>query len=111
MLPDDIRETLLAIGKVEWGRTNIFTTEEHLAHLRETMETTARTHSQAADRTEMHGLYLQDGETVLCHTGTSPNSGQHARILVAAWNNLVAIAKLEAMGVQTTGNIIIKEQM
>jgi len=42
----------------------------------------------------MHGLYIGGSDTVLCHTGTSPNSPTHARILTVLWNRFVEEAAI-----------------
>ena len=92
VLPDDIRDTLLRIGEVEWGATAPHDIQGHIEHLRRTLEITDSTHGQSSP-TQMHGVYIRGTEIVLCHTGTSPNSPQHARIIVGAWNHLVQVSR------------------
>lgn len=85
-IPREIAEQVLSMGRVEWGRTDEYTEVGHLAHLRESLRLT-REHFNFADvPVAMHGLYLEGTETVLCHTGTSPNSGPNAQALAGAWN-------------------------
>ncbi len=92
-LPADIIESLLAIGYVEWGQTHKQNDGKHLDDLEDTLRLT-RQHFGIEDKeTAIHGLYLADTSIVLAHTGMSPNSPQHARILAGAWNQLVDIAK------------------
>lgn len=92
-IPADIIETLRAIGPVEWGRSFEQTDEQHVADFVDTLRIT-REHFGTVGETEIHGVYLAGTNTVLAHTGSSPNSPQHARILVGAWNHLVEQAKV-----------------
>jgi hypothetical protein len=86
VIPREIAEQVLSMGRVEWGETDEFTASGHLAHLEETLRIT-REHFNFEDvPVPMHGLYLEGTETVLCHTGTSPNSGPNAQALAGAWN-------------------------
>lgn len=95
-LPADIIESLLAIGPVEWGQTHKQNDGKHIDDLEDTLRLT-REHFGIEDKeTAIHGLYLAGTGIVLAHTGMSPNSPQHARILSGAWNNLVEIAKASA---------------
>lgn len=94
-LPADIIESLLAIGPVEWGQTHTQTDGKHIDDLEDTLKLT-REHFGIEDKeTAIHGVYLAGSGVVLAHTGMSPNSPQHARILAGAWNQLVDIAKAE----------------
>lgn len=92
-LPDDVVESLLAIGHVEWGVTFTQPDEKHATDLLDSMRITREHFGMPGGDTEIHGVYLEGTGTVLAHTGMSPNSPQHARILVGAWNQLVQIAK------------------
>lgn len=84
-IPRDIADQVLSMGRAEWGATASLDQAGHLAHLAESLRLT-REHFNFEDTpVPMHGLYL-DGETVLCHTGTSPNSGANAQALTGAWN-------------------------
>lgn len=88
-IPPQIVEQVLSMGKVEWGATAAYTDAGHLEHLAESLRIT-REHFDFEDiPVPMHGLYLEGTETVLCHTGTSPNSGANAQALAGAWNWLV----------------------
>jgi hypothetical protein len=102
-IPRDVREQVLSMGRVEWGATDELTSAGHLAHLEETLRLT-REHFNFEDvPVAMHGLYLEGTETVLCHTGTSPNSGPNAQALAGAWNWLVDQASaIEARRAATT---------
>lgn len=82
----------LEIGPVEWGATKALTAEEHAEHVKSSIKLTEEGFGQEGPQ-EMHGLYIGDSDTVLCHTGTSPNSPTHARILTALWNRFVQEAE------------------
>ncbi len=92
-LPADIIESLLAIGKVEWGVSLTQTDDKHASDLLDTLRITREHFGITEAETGINGVYLEGTGTVLAHTGMSPNSPQHARILVGAWNQLVEIAK------------------
>lgn len=92
-LPDDIIDSLLSIGYVEWGVTFSQADEKHASDLMDTIRTTREHFGIDDEETAIHGVYLEGTGTVLAHTGMSPNSPQHARILVGAWNKLVEMAK------------------
>lgn len=85
-IPADIAAQVLSMGRVEWGATAALTDTGHLEHLAGSLRLT-REHFNFEDvPVPMNGLYLEGGETVLCHTGTSPNSGPNAQALAGAWN-------------------------
>ena len=85
-IPREIAEQVLSMGRVEWCATAEYNDAGHLAHLAESLRIT-RDHFNLEDLpVSMHGLYLEGTETVLCHTGTSPNSGTNAQALTGAWN-------------------------
>lgn len=87
-IPQDIVEQVLSMGRVEWGATEEKTSQHHVADFENTLRLT-REHFNYEDRpVAMQGVYLAGTETVLCHTGTSPNSGQNARVIVGIWNQL-----------------------
>lgn len=95
-LPEDIIQSLLAIGPVEWGQTHRQNDGKHIDDLEDTLRLT-RQHFGIEDKeTAIHGLYLAGTGVVLAQTGMSPNSPQHARILAGAWNQLVDLAKAQA---------------
>lgn len=99
-IPLHIAEQVVAMGRVEWGATAEHDDAGHLAHLADSLRIT-REHFNFEDvSVRMHGLYLEGTGTVLCHTGTSPNSGINAQALTGAWNWLhdqavAALAKHE----------------
>lgn len=85
-IPADVAEQVLAMGRAEWGATAEQTSEAHLADFANTLRLT-REHFNFEDvPVKLHGLYLEGTGTVLCHTGTSPNSGANAQALTGAWN-------------------------
>ena len=85
-IPRDIAEQVLSMGLVEWGATDRKLAADHSADFTETLRKT-REHFNFEDvPVQMHGLYLEGTETVLCFTGTSPNSGANAQALAGAWN-------------------------
>lgn len=94
-LPQDIVDSLLAIGPVEWGRTLSQTDEMHIADFTSTLRLTREHFGVTQDKTTIHGVYPAGENVVLAHMGTSPNSPQHARILVGAWNELVERARAQ----------------
>jgi hypothetical protein len=103
-IPHDIQEQVLAMGRAEWGATEAQSADEHLADFAKTLRIT-REHFNLEDvPVQMHGLYLEANETVLCHTGTSPNSPANAQALTGAWNWLfdqcAAIRALQSEGKQ-----------
>jgi hypothetical protein len=95
-LPADVIESLLAIGTVEWGVSFSQSDEKHASDLLDTLRITREHFGVTDEETGIHGVYLEGTGTVLAPTGMSPNSPQHARILVGAWNQLVEIAKARA---------------
>ena len=86
----------LAIGPVEWGSTGELSISKHLEDTKASIKITSEYFGQTGNQS-MHGLYVEGCNTVLCHTGTSPNSPTYARILTALWNGFVsdALADLE----------------
>lgn len=84
-LPDDIAETVLKLGPVEWGQTDPKDAGGHGESVKNSVELTAA-HFHQEGLQPMNGLYLVGEDTVVCHTGTSPNSAQVARALTGAWN-------------------------
>lgn len=89
----EMQKAALAIGPVEWGMTHEHTAEEHAVHVQKSVEITAEHFAQEGPQ-KMHGLYVAGSETVIGHTGTSPNSPTHARILTALWNSFVEEAEI-----------------
>lgn len=91
-LPQDVVDAVLSIGPVEWGATDAQSDEKHIADFANTLRLT-REHFATEGNAALHGIYIAGSNTVVAHTGTSPNSPQHARILAGAWNCLVDAAK------------------
>jgi hypothetical protein len=85
-IPPDIAEQVLRMGRAEWGATEELTSEGHLAHLETSLRLTREHFNYSDIPVKMHGLYLEGTETILCHTGTSPNSPINAQALTGAWN-------------------------
>lgn len=88
VIPTDIAEHVLSLGRVEWGQTPAHDAEGHGAHVVNSVRLTAEHFEQTGDQ-HMHGLWLAGTETVLCHTGTSPNAPKTTQALVGVWNWLV----------------------
>lgn len=86
-IPRDLAELVVHIGKAEWGSTPEHDADGHADHVRESVRITAE-HFGQTEPQKMHGLYVEGTETVVCHTGTGPNSPQIARALTGAWNYL-----------------------
>lgn len=91
-LPQDVVDSILSIGPVEWGSTDAKSDEKHVEEFANTLRLT-REHFSTDGDASLHGIYIAGSNTVVAHTGTSPNSPQHARILAGAWNCLVDAAK------------------
>ena len=87
----EMQQAALAVGPVDWGATHEHDSQGHADHTKTSVEITAETFGQEG-LVRMSGLYLTGTGTVLCHTGTSPNSATHARILTALWNQFVVDA-------------------
>jgi hypothetical protein len=84
-IPDDIADKVREIGRAEWGQTPAHDADGHAAHVAESVNKTAEHFGQDGPQ-HMQGLYIEGTETVICHTGTSPNSAQIACALTGAWN-------------------------
>ncbi len=86
-IPQDVVAFVLKMGRVEWGATAPHDADGHAAHVRSSVIETAKNFEQTGPQ-PMNGLYVAGTETVVCHTGTSPNSPETARILTGCWNAL-----------------------
>lgn len=86
-VPDDIEARIKEAGPVVWGLVGPKSDEDHLTDFASTLRLT-REHFATEGDVELHGLYLDGTEIVVGHTGVSPNSPVHARILVGLWNAL-----------------------
>lgn len=96
-IPSHIAEQVLSMGRAEWGATDEKTSAEHLADFENTLRLTRENFNYEDIPVRLHGLYLEGTETVLCHTGTSPNSGANAQALAGAWNWLYDQCKARAL--------------
>ena len=104
VIPDQIAEQVLSMGRVEWGATKEQMAQQHSDDFAETLRLT-REHFNLEDvPVRLHGLYLEGTETVLCHTGTSPNSPGNAQALAGAWNWLHAKCAMQAANQHHGGN-------
>jgi hypothetical protein len=92
-IPRDIAELALKLGEVEWGATAEKVAAEHVADFTETLRLTRENFDLADIPVQLQGLYLKGTETVVCHTGTSPNSATIARTLAGLWNTFLADAR------------------
>jgi len=87
VMADTIEPTLFErIGKAEWGATKAQTAKEHGASMKKSVEITAEYFEQDGPQ-QLNGLYIAGTETVICHTGTSPNSPEIAAKLTELWND------------------------
>ena len=91
-IPEHIAAKLVELGPVEWGATEPMGDLAHGAHVANSVALTAE-HFGQTEPQRMHGLYLNGTETVVCHTGTSPNAAVIAQALAGAWNWLVEEAR------------------
>lgn len=96
-IPKEIAERILAAGPIEWGATDKQTDEQHVADMARTLELTRKEFATEGER-ELNGVYLKGTNTVLAHTGTSPNSPMHAKIITGLWNQLHSALKAQAEG-------------
>ncbi len=87
-VPEDLAGLLRSLSRAEWGQTEAHDAEGHGNHITASVRLTAEHFGQQGPQ-HMHGLYLEGTGTVICHTGTSPNSPQIARALTGAWNFLL----------------------
>jgi hypothetical protein len=88
-IPEELEARIREAGPVQWGQTGAKSDAEHLAEFKTTLSET-RKHFATEGDAELHGVYLDATNFVLCHTGVSPNSPLHARILTGLWNALHA---------------------
>jgi len=84
-IPQDVLDLVQRIGRAEWGQTFAHDADGHADHVRESVKLTAENFGQTEPQ-HMHGLFVDGTETVICHTGTSPNSPAIAQALTGAWN-------------------------
>ncbi|MEN6548925.1 MAG: hypothetical protein ABFE07_23010 [Armatimonadia bacterium] len=85
-IPQELRDHILEFGRVQWGATAERTAAEHIAGFEKSLRLTREYYNLEDVPVQMHGVYLEGSEIVMAHTGTSPNSGTRARIMVGLWN-------------------------
>lgn len=71
-----------ASQNVEHGVIRNKTVEQHVDDFRRSLSW------DTAVGTDLHGVYLDGSETVVCHTGNGPHSEANARLITFALNNL-----------------------
>lgn len=86
--PRDLVDQILEMGRIEWGAVQAKTDEGHILDFTETLRITRENFGVTEPTQELHGLYLEGTETVLAHTGTSPNSPKNARVIAGLWNSV-----------------------
>jgi hypothetical protein len=84
-IPKDVIDSILAIGASEYGGTEEQSDEAHVADFATTLRLT-REHFGTEGDTSHKSVFIADTSVVIAHTGNSPNSAQHARILSGLWN-------------------------
>ena len=97
VLPDDIAERVLAVGKVGWTAGDAATDEAHLAGLTAQFDAT-RAHFGTPMETVLHAVSMDTTGHLVCVTGNSPNSELNARAIAGAWNHLVDVAEAQVHG-------------
>lgn len=90
-VPKEIRDFIVSIGRAEWGQTPAHDADGHGKHIADSVRITAAHFDQMEDQT-MHGLYIEGTRTIICHTGTSPNSPKSAQALTGMWNWILDLA-------------------
>lgn len=88
-IPADLSERILAVGKIQWGAVSNKTDEQHIADFADSLRITREHFGLEPGPHALHGCYLEGTETVVCHTGTSPNSPTHAKIIAGLWNSVI----------------------
>lgn len=88
-IPPDLAKRILAVGKIEWGAVANKTDEQHIADFADSLRITREHFGLEPGNHALHGCYLAGTETVVCHTGTSPNSPTHAQIIAGLWNSVI----------------------
>lgn len=88
-IPDELKKRMIAVGKVEWGAIKAKPDEEHVTDFADTLAITRKDHNLPDGPRELHGVFIAGSETVVCHTGSSPNSPTHAQIMAGLWNSVI----------------------
>lgn len=88
-VPEELEARIRAAGRVDWGQVGPYPDIKHVSQFCDTLMLTREHFDELEGDLELSGLYLTGTEVVLCHTGVSPNSPLHARILTGLWNALL----------------------
>lgn len=88
-IPANLVEHMLAVGKIEWGAVINKTDEQHVADFADSLRLTREHFALEPGSHALNGCYLPETETVVCHTGTSPNSAANAKIIAGIWNSVI----------------------
>lgn len=88
-IPEELARRMIAVGKVEWGAVKAKTDEEIVSDFSDTLRKTREDFKTPDGPQSIHGVFLIGTETVVCHTGTSPNSPVHAQIIAGLWNSVI----------------------
>lgn len=94
-IPDELKRRMIVVGKIEWGAVGNKTDEQHLADFADTLRITREHFQLEPGNHALNGCYQTGTETVVCHTGTSPNSAEHAKIIAGLWNSVIDAMKSE----------------
>lgn len=86
IIPDRVYQHVIKAGRAQWGATFEKAPEEHAADMVEGIRLTKEHYQQDTLEQPMHGVYVDGTGIVICHTGTSPNSGESAGIIAGLWN-------------------------
>ena len=93
-IDDEMMGMVLSCGRGEVGVVEGKTAEEHAADLANSISLTDQEFGTSAPY-DLFGVYVEGSETVLCHTGTSPNSGLRAKAMMGAWNFLHELCRIK----------------
>ena len=88
-IPDELARRMIEVGKVEWGAVKAKTDAEIIRDFCDTLRITREQFKTPDGPQSIHGVFLVGTETVVCHTGTSPNSPVHAQIIAGLWNSVI----------------------
>lgn len=95
-IPEPLVEAILQAGPVEWGATAEQSETAHVEDFRNSLKIT-REQFHIGEERSLQGVYLKGTSTVMCHTGTSPNSGTNAQIIAGLWNTIYDLLKSAAI--------------
>lgn len=88
-IPPDLAKRMLEVGKIEWGAVANKSDEQHVSDFADSLRLTREHFGLDSGDHALNGCYLAGTETVVCHTGTSPNSATHAKIIAGLWNSVI----------------------